>query len=379
MAVDDDDEDAAVLTNDAAVESDDASGSGFFWEFRGHSCYAEIDQPSKARNSSSNKPTVVLIHGFACSTVYWRETRAFLREAGYTVHAVDLLGQGRSAKPGRSDGVEYSIDLWAKMVDEYASQYIAFDDETGDKDGTDGGVVLVGNSLGSLVALSVATGDCYNEENTASQIPFLRSRVKGLCYYNCAVGLNIRNAIKSVPQQWLKVVLMVVFDVLDRLVFDNKALLTYVIDNKVSKDLIRTALTGLYAYAEDPETKVDDELVDSFINPVLNDSTEAVVEVLSQIYTNDAGRTPMELQSKYLSTTGDETGRSKIPIHLIWGDQDTVAPVNGDVGTYYSKLAAASGSNVSMEVINNAGHVLFDERPECNAGLIEWLEEKIIA
>ena len=67
-----------------------------------------------------------------------------------------------------------------------------------------------------------------------------------------------------------------------------------------------------------------------------------------------------------------------MPIHLIWGDKDVVTPIEGDVGVFYTELASNPGSGVSMQVINNAGHVLFDERPECNAGLIEWLDEKLL-
>ena len=372
----------STTISDADVNVND-DASGFFWDFRGHSCYAEIVQPSFFSNSSKKqkKPTVLLVHGFACSTVYWRETRTYLSRAGYTVHLVDLLGLGKSAKPGRTDSVVYSIDLWAQMVDDYARRYVLDDDENG----SDSGVVLVGNSLGSVVALSAAVGDCYNDE-TASKNAYLPSRVKGLCFYNCGVGMNTRNVLKTVSSEWLKSILTVVFDVFDLLVFNNEALLTYVIDKQVSKDVIRSALTSLYAYADDPESRVDDELVDSFIDPVLNDSTPAVVEVLRQIYTNDAGRTPMELHNKYLSVKNNNNNKnndvpsSLLPMHLIWGDKDTVTPITGDVGVFYSELASTSGNSmvdVSMQVINNAGHVPFDERPECNAGLIEWLEEKI--
>jgi len=346
----------------------EANAGGFFWDFQGHSCYAEVALSSSSTKSQDRKePIILLIHGFGCSSVCWRETKAYLIEAGCTVHLVDLLGQGKSAKPGREDNVVYSIDLWAKMVDEYARRYIDLDD---DKNGSDTGVVLVGNSLGSLVALSAATGDCYNDE-IEPQNAHLPSRVKGLCFFNCGVGLNTRNLLKAVSSKWLKSALSFLFDVLDLLVFKNKILLTYVIDKQVSKDSLRNVLMNLYAYAEDPQGRVDDELVDSFIDPVLNDSTPVVVEVLSQIYTNDAGRTPMELHAKYMPEE-----KNRIPIHLIWGDKDPVTPISGDVGAFYSKLASTPNSGISMQVINDAGHVLFDERPECNSGLIEWLSKQ---
>ena len=141
-----------------------------------------------------------------------------LQKEGYDVHALDLLGQGRSSKPvylgensssmpfeydvdetppgmvmgnHSNTNVEYSINLWANIVDDYA-RHRQLDD-----------VVLMGNSLGSLVALSAATGEfvdsttdgegifAYLAGNNANE----RSRVKGLCLFNCAVGLNSRNIL----------------------------------------------------------------------------------------------------------------------------------------------------------------------------------------
>ena len=341
-----------------ASKDTDASTKGFFWDFQGHSCYAEVAEPTTI---DPKKPVALLIHGFACSTVYWRETKAYLNDAGYTVHLVDLLGQGKSSKPGRNDTVHYSIDLWAKMVDEYAHRHMDLDDS---------GVVLVGNSLGSVVALSAATGDCYSNDQDSDNQPYLASRVKGLCFFNCGIGMNVQNAVKVIESKWLKSIVAALFAVLNFLIFNNKPLLTYVIDNQVSKETLRNALLNLYSFAEDPESKVDDELVNSFLDPVVNDSTEKVVDVLSQIYTNDAGTPPMEMHTKYLSSK-----ETQLPIHLIWGDQDPIAPITGDTGRFYSKLATVPGSGVTLDLIQDAGHIPFDERPECNVGFIKWLEE----
>ncbi len=69
-----------------------------------------------------------------------------------------------------------------------------------------------------------------------------------------------------------------------------------------------------------------------------------------------------------------------MPIHLIWGDKDTVTPLDGPVGNFYSDLTTSASRqtsdlvDVSMQVIR-AGHIPFDERPECNEGLIQWLEQ----
>lgn len=58
------------------------------WQFQGHKVYAEA---VTSLNNNRNKPAVLLIHGFGCSTTYWRETTSVLTQAGYEVHALDLL------------------------------------------------------------------------------------------------------------------------------------------------------------------------------------------------------------------------------------------------------------------------------------------------
>lgn len=370
-----------------------------YWDFQGHSCYAEISKPVPSASSSTKsslafpfffneknnnnndlaKPEVLLIHGFACSTTYWRETTTALTNAGFIVHAIDLLGQGRSTKPGRTDGVRYSIDLWARQVDDYSKRYLAT--KTTD-------VVLVGNSLGSVVALSVATGNCYNSEEDSEtgsnenekNNSFLTPRVCGLCLFNCGVGMNTRNVLKELDGT-VRVLVSALFDLVDRLVFDNPTVLTYIFDNLVTEGAVRSALLNLYACADDPESRVDSELVQSFLRPVVDDTTPAVVEVLRQIYTNDPGKTPMELHQEY------PTFLESLPIHLIWGNADTVTPLSGSVGTFYSGLAAnhqddidstdGNSNNVSMQVVK-AGHLPFDEQPKCNQSLLDWLEQVVL-
>ena len=73
-------------------------------------------------SSNNNKPSTSLVHGFGCSTTYWRKTTTTLVNEGHEVHSIDLLGQGKSAKPGRDDGVEHSIDLWAVLVESHAKE-----------------------------------------------------------------------------------------------------------------------------------------------------------------------------------------------------------------------------------------------------------------
>jgi pimeloyl-ACP methyl ester carboxylesterase len=322
------------------------------WKFQGHDVYSEVTTPNN--NLFNDKPSVILIHGFGCSSYYWRETVQALTAAGYTAHTLDLLGQGKSAKPGRADGIEYSIDLWASQVEEYAKQYILSQNKNQP-------IVVMGNSLGSSVALSVASGDFGKGTQTNTLV---QERIAGVGLYNCGVGMNSRNLLKNEslgPVQ--RVLFTALFDLLDALLFNNIPVLTYVLTKVVTRDLLRNALLGLYRCAEDPASRVDDGLVDAFYYPA---KMEGSVEALNQIYTNDAGPTPMELHESYPLL-------SQVPIHLIWGTEDQVTPLAGPVGQFYQSLANEESSNVSMEVIE-AGHIPFDEIPECNESMVQWMD-----
>lgn len=329
------------------------------WQWQGHNIFVQSMAPRETPNS---KPTVILLHGFGASSIYWRETIKTLLYHGFQVHALDLLGQGRSAKP--TDGsVHYSISLWANMVDDYAAQY-----NLGDS-----GVVLMGNSLGSLVALSAATGDFKDDRTYISgNDEGGDSRVKGICLFNCAVGLNSRNILKNPSLSPLqRTIFGWLFDVINALVFSNEALVRYALNSIVTKELLRNALKGLYCNLPD---RVDNELVDSFYYPAVDD-VEGAVEAIRQIYTNDPGMSPMEIHATHHEILDN------IPLHLIWGSKDVVTPITGDVGTFYCDRVAnnRSGKGLTTMDIIESGHIPFDDNPvDTHEKLLNWLKKRVL-
>lgn len=413
-----------------------------FWKWRNHDVFTEVRSPVSTTTTSSttasstttnsnnnnNKPKVILLHGFGASTTYWRETMSTLQRNGFEVHALDLLGQGRSSKPflststtstaasSKKDGgklpyrlypkttqhqettssssstitmgnntnttIQYSINLWAKMVDDYA--------RTNNMDE----VILMGNSLGSLVALSAATGDFIHSPNNIDRENLFgylagnnvgdRSRVKGICLFNCAVGLNSMNILKNTSYSEVqRTIFKVIFQLLNKLIFDNEWLLQYALRNVVTKELLRDALRGLYMCNPD---RVDDELVDSFYYPAKlggggddggenDDEYGGVIEAIRQIYTNDAGLSPMELHKKYPEIL------NSIPLHLIWGNDDVVTPIEGDVGKFYCDRVANNRGGKGMTTIDvvKGGHILFDDNPvETHEAMMRWIQKKVL-
>ena len=80
-----------------------------------HSCFIDVDgvrvHYQEAGDVSS--PAMVLIHGFASSTLVWSKVFLKLAAAGFRVIALDMLGYGYSAKPRTG---EYTIDSQAKLL-----------------------------------------------------------------------------------------------------------------------------------------------------------------------------------------------------------------------------------------------------------------------
>ncbi len=107
---------------------------GTYWQWRGNSIYYVC-----AGEKQSNKPALLLVHGFGASTDHWRKNIAQLQEQ-FQVWAIDLLGFGRSAKPQQ----EYSGSLWQEQLHDFIQEVI--------KQPT----VLAGNSLGGYASICVA-------------------------------------------------------------------------------------------------------------------------------------------------------------------------------------------------------------------------------
>ena len=84
--------------------------------------------------------------------------------------------------------------------------------------------------------------------------------------------------------------------------------------------------------AEEP-LHVFPELLDSFYYPAKLGG-DGAVEAIRQIYTNDAGLTPIEYHEKYRELL------DPLPLHLVWGLEDVVTTLAGDVGTFYCDRVA---------------------------------------
>ena len=80
-----------------------------------HSCFIDVDgvRVHYQEAGDEHAPAMVLIHGFASSTLVWSKVFLNLADAGYRVIALDMLGYGYSAKPRNG---EYTIAGQAKLL-----------------------------------------------------------------------------------------------------------------------------------------------------------------------------------------------------------------------------------------------------------------------
>src|ERR1044072_13258 len=80
-----------------------------------HSRFADVDgvRVHYQEAGEEENPVLVLIHGFASSTLVWSKVFLDLAQAGFRVIAVDLLGFGYSGKPRNG---EYTIAGQAALL-----------------------------------------------------------------------------------------------------------------------------------------------------------------------------------------------------------------------------------------------------------------------
>lgn len=105
------------------------------WVWRGWQTrytYARSSQPT-------NSPPLILLHGFGASIGHWRNNLPELAEH-HTVYALDMLGFGASEKAA----APYDTAFWAEQVYDFWQTFVRQP------------VVLVGNSIGSMIALTAA-------------------------------------------------------------------------------------------------------------------------------------------------------------------------------------------------------------------------------
>ncbi len=288
-----------------------------FWSYLGHSVYCCSTTPDLSRDDLAKSPAVLLIHGFGASTDHWRHNIPVISNF-CEVHAIDLLGFGRSSKPASLD---YGGPLWKDQVSAYVQERIGRP------------TVLVGNSLGGYAAL--AAGCALGDEaagvvllNAAGRFSEEKVSVQGFW----------STARKTVGEIFLKNALF------QRILFENLR----------QPSTIRRTLNQVYIDSKN----VDDALVESIRRPSLDKGAFGVFRSVFE---------PAGPQGKPLDELFSELSA---PLLLLWGNQDPWMNAPSKRAMYSRYVPSAT-----KEVVLNAGHCPHDEVPEkVNSVLIDWLK-----
>ncbi|MEO1093433.1 MAG: alpha/beta fold hydrolase [Cyanobacteria bacterium J06638_28] len=262
---------------------------------------------------------LVLVHGFGASMGHWRKNIPVLAEAGYQVHALDLLGFGDSDKPA----MPYAVEVWEALLQDYWRSHIGQP------------AVFVGNSIGGLITLMMLA----NSPEMA----------KAGVLLNCAGGLNHRPEELNPPLRF-------VMGTFSKLVSSN--LLGPFIFNEVRRKFrIRGSLQQVYRN----RSAITDELVEMLHRPACDPGAQ---KVFASIVTAPPGPKPTVLLP-----------RIHQPLLVLWGENDPWTPIKGaDVYRNLSNQPEAQPA-VTFHAIPETGHCPHDERPEVvNPLIIDWLQ-----
>ena len=301
----------------------------------------------------------MLVHGFGASSGHFRKNVPGIVAAGYRVLAPDVIGFGASAKPLKPDpaggnakpAVEYSTALWRDFVIDFVSEVANANRDSS----SSSPVVLVGNSLGSLVALRAAAE--FPADRASSSSSAASSPIAGVALLNLAGGMN-NKAASSGDSDWRLVIAKPLFALIDFLL-SIRPIAVKLFDSFRSPESLRNVLSSVYVNQE----AVDEALVELIAGPA---GDPGALEAFIAIITGDPGPRPEEILTKLPEET---------PLLFIWGTKDVFTPVDGPVGTWAIKLPETR-PRTRFELIEGVGHCLHDEFPdEVGQRLLPWLRE----
>ncbi|MBD1840986.1 alpha/beta fold hydrolase [Coleofasciculus sp. FACHB-64] len=286
-------------------------GSQRDWVWRGWQTrytYIRASQPTQKTTP------LLLLHGFGTSIGHWRHNLAVLGQS-HTVYALDMLGFGASRKAQ----ADYKVDLWVEQVYDFWRTFIQQP------------VVLVGNSIGSLVCLAVAAAHPEMVKGfVMMSLPDPSVEEEAIPAWLRPVVAGVKGVVAS------PVILQNVFYLVRRPSFVRK--------------------WAAIAYAN--PNAVTDELVDILAGPAQDRGSAAAFGAILKAMTSAKFSPSVKTLLPTLNT----------PMLLIWGRQDKMIP--------FSVLARFRDINPKLQLVElDAGHCPHDECPdEVNQIILNWLE-----
>lgn len=270
---------------------------------------------AKQKSDSQKYPPLILVHGFGASIEHWRHNLPVIAQY-HTVYALDLLGFGASRKAD----TEYSAALWTEQVHDFWQTFIGVP------------VILVGNSIGSLV--------CLNATATYPEM------VKGL------VMLSLPDV--SVREDMLPPIARPIVTAMENL-FASPLLIKSILKLVRRPNIIRKWAGIAYPNKE----AVTDELVEILSSPAYDEGSGQTLFRLSRSVR----------KANFAQSVRDLLPPINVPMLLIWGLQDKMIPPK------QAREIASLNPRLKLIELEKAGHCPHDEYPEqFNSLLLNWLK-----
>lgn len=258
---------------------------------------------------------IILLHGFGASLGHWRHNLQVLGKS-HPVYALDLVGFGASQKPQ----APYNAFFWARQVHDFWQTMIQQP------------VILVGNSIGSLIALT-----------TAIEYPELLAGLVLISVPDPAVRQEMIPAWCAPVVNWV-----------EGLVADPWLL--KLIFYLVRRPGIVKPWAGI---AYEDKAVVDQELVEILLNPAFDrGAADAFVQIIKSMTSFHFGpQVKPGLTQLNISTL------------ILWGEQDRMIPPQ------FAQAFAACNPKITLKMLPQAGHCPQDEQPELvNELILAWID-----
>jgi pimeloyl-ACP methyl ester carboxylesterase len=257
---------------------------------------------------------LILLHGFGASIGHWRHNLEVLG-GHHTVYALDMIGFGASEKAATS----YNVELWVEQVYDFWKTFIREP------------VILVGNSIGSLISLVAA----------ATHLDM----VKGIVMMSLPDPTLEQEMIPTVLQPLVRGI---------KTIFTSRLILKPIFYFVRRPSLLRRWASLAYA---NPEA-ITDELIDILAGPPQDRGSARAFRAL------------------FKATTGVNFSPSvkkilpnlTIPMLLMWGQKDRFVPptLAHQFVRYNEKL--------QLLYLEDVGHCPHDESPaQVNQAILDWV------
>ncbi|MEA5578203.1 alpha/beta fold hydrolase [Anabaena sp. UHCC 0451] len=282
------------------------------WVWRGWQIRYTYIRPD---HNCQNAPPLILLHGFGASIGHWRHNLEVLGKS-HTVYALDMIGFGASEKASAN----YSVALWVEQVYQFWQEFIRQP------------VILVGNSIGSLISLVAAAAHPDMVQGIVMMsLPDPNLEQEALPAFLHPVVRGIKSIIAS-------------------------PLLLKPLFKLVRKPSVLRSWVSL-AYAN--PNAITEELIDILAGPPQDrGSTRAFIALFKASIGTDFSPSVKKILPNLT-----------IPMLLIWGQKDRFVPpvLASEFARYNEKL--------EILYLEDVGHCPHDECPELlNQVILDWIQ-----